>query len=57
MQEFYFEGIHRRTGNGDCQLYHREQRNRKTDSEGIWNFKVNSSYGSNKIERFVWVVQ
>lgn len=42
MQGFYFEGIHRRTGNGDCQLYHREQRNSSADSQGIRDIKVHS---------------
>lgn len=37
MQGFHFERIHRRTGNGDCKLYHRKQRYRKTDGEGIWD--------------------
>ena len=31
MQGFYFEGIHRRTCDGNRQLYHREQRDSKTD--------------------------
>ena len=37
MQGFYFEGVYRRTSNGDCKLYHRKQRDCKADSEGIWD--------------------
>ena len=56
MQGFYFEGIHRREGDRDRQLYHREQRNGKADGKGFWNFKVHGAYGCGEIERFVWVV-
>ena len=56
MQGFYFEGIHRRTSNRDCKLYHREQCDGKTDGEGIWDIKVHSTYGCSEIERFVWMI-
>ena len=34
---FYFEGLHRRAGNGDCELYHREQCDGEADGESIWD--------------------
>ena len=52
----YFEGIHRRTGNGNCQLYHREQCDGKADGESVWDIEINRTYGCSEIERFVWII-
>ena len=57
MQGFYIEGLYRRTGNGDCQLYYREQCDSKADGESIWNQQINRTYGCNKMERFVWMIE
>ncbi len=57
MQGFYFERIHRREGARDRQLYHREQRDGEADRQGVRDFKVHCSYGCNKMERFVWMIE
>lgn len=37
MQGFYFERVHRRTGDSNRTIYHRKQCDCKADSEGIWD--------------------
>ena len=53
----FYEGLYRGESSRDCILYYREQCNCKTDRKGIWNQQIYGTYGCNKMERFVWVIE
>ena len=52
----FLERIYWRTGNRDCELYHRDKCDSKADSEKISGKQKYGTYGSNKIERLIWVI-
>ena len=51
------ERLYRGAGGGSWELYYRNKSDGATDSEEIWNIEIYGTYGSNNIERFVWVIE
>lgn len=51
------ERLYRRAGSRGWELYYRNESNRATDGEEVWDIEIYGTYGSNNIERFVWVIE
>lgn len=49
-------GLYSEEGHGDQPLHYRIFRNGASDCKCFWRIKINRTYGSNKIERFILMV-